>query len=156
MLAKLGYAPAARLSLCDAEHRQEGPAGGHHRHVGFEHDEGVADRVDDALRQLPAALALLARKALLADILDRTQDGAVVIVAGVEDLTRVDQHGALANRREVVLDLEPLDGCTVRNHAFKQDAKSRNIPLPVAEVVDHATFGFRAAGPEGLVESPVG
>ena len=107
MLAKFRDAPSACLGLRYPEHGEEGLACRNNGHVAFKHDERVADRVDDALRQLPGALALLAGRALLADVLDCEQDGAAIL-AGTEDLACVDQHGALANGREVMLDLEAI------------------------------------------------
>ena len=74
-----------RFRLGDPEYRQERLARRHDRHVVLEDDQGISDRVDDALGQLPVALALGPGRALLADILDGEQDGTVV-VAGVKDL----------------------------------------------------------------------
>ena len=99
MLAELGNAPAMRFGLGDPEHGQEGLARRHDGHVVFQHHQRIADGVDDALRQLPVAVAFLAGGALLADVLDGQQDEAVM-VAGAEDLARVDQHGAPADGRE--------------------------------------------------------
>ena len=46
------------LRLGNPEYRQESLARGHDRHVAFEHDQGIADRVDDTLGKSPVALAL--------------------------------------------------------------------------------------------------
>ena len=131
VLAQFGNAPPTRLRLGDPEYRQKRLARGHDRHVVFEHDQRIADRVDDALRELPVALALRSGGAFLADILDGEQDGAVM-VAGAENLARIDQHRAPANGREIVLDLEPFDRCAMRDHALKQCAQRGDIPLPVS------------------------
>ena len=155
VLAQFGNAPPAGFRLGNPEHRQKRLARRHDRHVVFEHDQRIADGVDDALGQLPVALALLARRAFLADILDGEQDEAVM-VAGAENLARIDQHGAPANGREIVLDLEAFDRRAMRDHAFEQSAQRGNIPLPVAEVVDQAAFGLVGAGAEGLVEGAIG
>src|ERR1700692_4512782 len=96
------------LRLGDPEYRQKGLARSHDRHVAFEHDQGIADRVDDTLSELPIALALLPGSALLADILDGEQDGAIM-VAGTKYFPGIDQHRAPANGREIMLDLEPFD-----------------------------------------------
>ena len=55
------------------------------------------------------------------------------MVAGAENLARIDQHGAPADGREIMLDLEALDRGAMRDHAFQQRAQRGNIPLPVAE-----------------------
>jgi hypothetical protein len=122
MLAQFGNAPAMRLGLGDSEHRQECLARGHDRHVVLEHDQGIADRIDDALGQLPVAVALLPGRAFLADVFDRQQD-ETVMVAGAEDLARVDQHRAPADGREIVFDLEPFDRGAMGNHALEQGAQ---------------------------------
>src|SRR5476649_1282876 len=114
-----------------------------------------ADRVDDALRQLPGALALGPRRALLADVLDGEQYGAVEI-AGTEDLSRIDQHRAQANRWKDMLDFEALDRCAMRDHALEQGAQGRNIPLPVSQIVDVTSLGLVRAGAERLVEGAIG
>ena len=144
-----------RLGLGDPEYRQKRLARRHDRHVVFEHDQRIADGVDDALRQLPVALALGARRALLADVLDGEQDGAVM-VAGAENLARIDQHGAPADGREIVLDLEAFDRCAMRDHALKQRAQRGDIPLPVAEIVNETALGLARAGAKRLVERAIG
>ena len=155
VLAQFGNAPPVRLRLGDPEHRQERLARGHDRHVVFEHDQGIADGVDDALGQLPVALALLPGRALLADILDGEQDEAVM-VAGAKNLPGVDQHGAPANGREIMLDLEPFDRCAMGDHALEQGAQRGDIPLPVSEVVDMTSLGLVGARAERLVERAIG
>ena len=155
MLTQFGNAPAARLGLGDSEDGQERLAGRHDGHVVFEHDQRIADRVDDALGQLPVALALGPGRALLADILDGQQDGTVM-VAGAEYLARIDQHRAPANRREIVLDLEPFDRCTMRDHALEQGAQGGDVPLPVSQFVDVTSLGLVGAGAERLVEGAIG
>jgi hypothetical protein len=42
------------------------------------------------------------------------------------------------------------------DHALEQDAQRRDIPLPVSEVVNQAPLGLLGAGPERLVERPIG
>ena len=54
------------------------------------------------------AAGVCPRRPFLADILDSEQDGAVM-VAGAENLAGIDQHGAPANGRKVVLDFESLN-----------------------------------------------
>jgi hypothetical protein len=155
VLAQLGNAPPMRLRRGDPEYLQERLARGHDRHVVFEHDQGIADRVDDALRELPVALALGPGGALLADILDGEQNGAIV-VAGTKNLPGIDQHGAPADGREIMIDLEPFDRCPMRYHAFEQDAQRRDIPLPVSEVVDMTSLGLLGARAKRLVECTIG
>src|SRR6187401_2065666 len=106
MLAQFRNAPSPRLRFGDSEHRQKGLAGSDDRDVVFEHDQRIAYRVDNALRQLPVALAVGPGRALLADVLDGEQYRTIHI-AGTEDFSRIDQHRAPANGREIVLNLEP-------------------------------------------------
>jgi hypothetical protein len=154
-LAQVGNAPSMRLRLGNPEYRQESLARRHDRHVVLEHDQGIADRVDYALSQLPAALALFPRGALLADILDGKQNGAVM-VAGMKDFPGIDQHRAPADGREIVLDLEPFDRRTMGDHALEEGAKRGDVPLPVSEVVDMTALGLIGARAERLVERAIG
>ncbi len=155
MLAQLAHQPPARFVLGDAEHGQEGPAGGDHGHVAFQHHHGVAHGVDNALGQLPVQLAFRPRGAFLADILDRQQDRALV-QTGLGDLAGIDQHGAPADGGEVVIHLEPLDRFQVGQQAFQQDVHGGNVPLAIAQPEDMAALGFRLAGAEHLIKGAVG
>ena len=121
----------------------------------FEDNQGIADRVDDTLSHLPVAFALGPRRAFLADILDGEQNESVMI-AGAKTLSRVDQHRAPADGREIVFNLEPFDRCPMGDHALQQGAKRRDIPLPVSEVVNMTSLGLIGAGAERLVERAIG
>ena len=55
-----------------------------------------------------------------------------------------------------MLDLEAFDRGAMRDDAFQQGAQRRNIPLPVAQIVDQAALGLVRAGAEGLVKGAVG
>jgi hypothetical protein len=57
---------------------------------------------------------------------------------------------------EGMLDLELLDSLTLRQDLRKQLAQARDVPLVVAELVDHAPFGLGGSDLEGLVEGRVG
>jgi len=121
MLAKFRNAPPMSLRLGNPEYRQKSLARSHYRHVAFEHDQGIADRVDDTLDQVPVALAFTPGSALLADILDSEQNGTVM-VARAKNFAGIDQHCALANDGKIMLDFEPFDRCTMRDHALEQGA----------------------------------
>ena len=155
VLKQLGNAPSTGLGLGNSEYRQKRLARRHDRHVVFQHDQRIADSVDDALRELPVALAFGPRRAFLADILDGQQD-RTVMVAGAENLACIDQHRAPADGREIVLDLEPFDRGAMWDHAFQQGAQRRNIPLPVSEVVNETALGLVGAGAKRLVKGAVG
>src|SRR3981189_3386034 len=68
-----------RLRRGNPEHRQKSLARSHNRHVVFEHDQGIANRVDDTLSQLPVALALFPSCTFLADILDGEQNETIMV-----------------------------------------------------------------------------
>ena len=70
VLAQFGNAPPMGLSLSTSEYRQERLARGHDCHVVFEHNQRIADRVNNTLSQLPIALALFSGGAFFAYILD--------------------------------------------------------------------------------------
>src|SRR5665647_1531830 len=144
-----------RLRLGNPEYRQKSLARSHNRHVVFEHDQGIADRVDDTLSNLPVALAFLPGSALLADILDSEQNGTIT-AAGVKNLPGIDQHCALSNGREIMLNLEPFNRCTMGDHALKQGAQRGDIPLPVSEVVNMTSLGLIGARAERLIERTIG
>jgi hypothetical protein len=155
VLAQFGNAPAKGLRLRTSEYGQERLARSHNRQVIFENDQGIADRVHNALRELPVALAFFAGGAFLADILDGKQNGAVII-ARTEYLAGVDQHRALTDCREIMLDLEPFDRGTVGDHALKQRAQRRDIPLPVSEIVNKTALGLFGIRAKRLIEGAIG
>ena len=55
-----------------------------------------------------------------------------------------------------MLDLEAFDRCPMRDHALKQGAQLRDVPLPVSEVVNMTSLGLAGARAEGLVEGAIG
>ena len=50
----------------------------------------------------------------------------------VKHAAGIEQHHAVADRWEFVLDLIGLDGAALWNDVFEDLAESRNVPLPVA------------------------
>ena len=144
-----------RFLFRSLEYRQERLAGRHDRHVVFEDNQGIADRIDDALSHLPVALALGTGRALLTDVFDGKKDETVMI-AGSKYLSRIDQHRPPADRRKIVLDLEPFDGGTMGNYAFEQRPQRGDVPLPVAESVNVAPLGLIGAGAKRLIERAIG
>jgi hypothetical protein len=44
------------------------------------------------------------------------------MVAGTKNLPGIDQHCAPTNGRKIMLNLEPFDRCTMRDHALEQGA----------------------------------
>jgi hypothetical protein len=55
-----------------------------------------------------------------------------------------------------MLDLECLDGLALKQEVREQLAQAWDVPLVIAELVDHAPFGLGGFDPEGLVEGTVG
>src|SRR6267142_1363068 len=144
-----------RLRLGNPEHRQKRLARSHNRYVVFEHDQGIANRVDDTLSQLPVALALFPSCTFLADILDGEQNETIMIT-GTKNLPGIDQHCTPTNGRKIMLNLEPFYRCTMMNHALKQGAQRRDVPLPVSEVVDKTSLGLIGACANRVVERAIG
>ena len=91
------------------------------------------------------------RPPALRDVFDREQDQLQVI-----DPTRVEQHDAVADRREVMLDLDIFEEIIVRQNLREQATQIRDVPLAMAKVVDHAPLGRGRLHPEGIVEGAIG
>ena len=51
-------------------------------------------------------------------------------------MSRVEEHHASADRWEFVLHLIGLDGAVFRDHVFEDSPQSRNVPLPIAQLVE--------------------
>ena len=77
------------------------------------------------------------------------------MVARAKNLPGIDEHGASSNGREIMLNLEPFDRCTVRDHALKQGAQLGDIPLPVSEVINKTSLGLNGARSKRLVEGTI-
>ena len=68
----------------------------------------------------------------------------------------VEQHDLAAERLEIVLDLEILDGRAARQQLFEQLAQPRDVPLAVADLVDEPAQHVVRRDREGAVERAVG
>ena len=58
----------------------------------------------------------------------------------VEHLSRVEKHHAPTNGWKFVLHLISLDGAVPRNNVVEDSPQSRNVPLPIAQLVEHSAF----------------
>ena len=81
----------------------------------------------------PGRLFLLFQLArpLLGEVVDREQDELVMI-----DAASVQHHDATPDLLELVFDLETVEGVVVGQNVFAQFAQLRNVPLPVAKLID--------------------
>src|SRR6476659_4959385 len=88
--------------------------------------------------------------AALSDVFYSQQEGSgrAVLVA---HFARVEEHHAASDGWEFVLHLIGLDGAMFRDHVFEDSPQSRNVPLPIAQLVKHSTFRI----PRLCVERPV-
>src|ERR1700681_3065799 len=62
----------------------------------------------------------------------------------MEDFTGIQEHRALADAREIMLDFVVFRGSLLGNNFSEQQTKLRNIPLTVSEVVQE--FALRVVG----------
>ena len=67
----------------------------------------------------------------------------------------VEQHAPRADRREVVLDLEVMDGDLPGDRLLQQRPQAGDVPLAVAEVVDEAALRLLLRDVERPVEGGV-
>ena len=111
------------------------------------------------LRQRSQFLLVLVDLPLLllaeGDIDDGQQDHLGLLALAV-DAPGVEQHGPAPDVLEIMLDLVVLEAAVVRQDVLQEPAQLRDIPLPVAELVDEPALGFLRRDPEGLVERLVG
>ena len=71
-----------------------------------------------------------------------------MIVPFVKHFPRIQQHRALSQAGEHARDLERLDGRVLGADGRKKKAQFGDIPLAVAELVEHAALGLLPVHPE--------
>jgi hypothetical protein len=81
--------------------------------------------------------------ALLGEVVERDQDQRLAL-AGPRQLAGAYQQRPLADALEVLLDLEGLDAAVPRQDLGEPLAQARDVPLPVADLVDQTALGRRA------------
>ena len=68
----------------------------------------------------------------------------------------VQEHHPAPDGREVVRDLEIVEGCLLGQDFFKQAAEAGDIPLAVAQVVDQLALSVVTRDLEGPIKGAVG
>src|SRR6266568_2098521 len=68
----------------------------------------------------------------------------------------VEQHLAMADFRKIVIDRKVPDHRFLRQHFLQQATEARDVPLPVAQLIDKLAFRFFPAGQELFIEGLVG
>ena len=106
-----------RFRLAYREYRQKCSIRFHDGHVSIEYHERVADRIDNALSQLPGALAIVPGCALLTDIVDSEQYGATLSTP--DNFPSVDEHRSVADDRKIMLDFESLNRLAIGDYIFE-------------------------------------
>lgn len=91
----------------------------------------------------------------LGDVEEREEDRMRVPVV-VDDLTRVEQHGAGAQSRKVVVDLKAVHGSVFRNDGLEKQSEGCNVPLAIAQVVQKLSLRLGGRHLEGVIEGPAG
>jgi hypothetical protein len=112
----------------------------------------LAQQLLGALQQ---AFLLAFDRAARGDVGEGQQDRGVW-TGLVDHHAGVQQHGALAQAREVVLDLEAVHRRVFRDDGLEQDPKGGDVPLPVAQVVEQAAHGVLRIDLKDLVEGTAG
>ena len=74
----------------------------------------------------------------------------------VVDTPGVEQHGAAAQCREVMLDQEFFDAGVLRQDLVQQLAQARDVPLAVAQIVEECADRFARRDAERAVEGAIG
>jgi hypothetical protein len=83
-------------------------------------------------------------------VLESKKKGRVSVVR-VEHLAGVQEHDAAANPGKLMLDLERVHGGALRDDFLPKLAKSRNLPLTVAERIERSAQDVLAVNPERQV-----
>ena len=76
------------------------------------------------------------------------------MIAGHENLARVELEDPLAQARKLVLDQEVVERRLVGNDPLQQGAQSRNVPLPLLQLVNPLADHIRLGIPEHRNEVP--
>ena len=87
----------------------------------------------------------------LRDVFEGEQNGRV-IVAFIEDLARIQEHDALADVGERVPDFIAVQLAMLRGDLLQQRTQCRNVPLAVAQCVEHTALRVLPPHPECQVE----
>ncbi len=89
----------------------------------------------------------------LGHVLEGQQDP---VVALLREPAGVEQHHLVPDVREIVRQLEIVDHRIVWEDLLEQGAQARNVPLPVAQVVEKPAFGVLRQNLKCAVEGAVG
>ncbi len=89
------------------------------------------------------------------NVLDGEEDQAGVCTNPLNP-PGVEQHDLPPDGLEGVRDLEIVERCLLRQNLSEQLPQGRDVPLPVAQVVEQSPLGFYRLDPKGAVERAVG
>jgi len=133
-----------------------------HERVGVEDHPGAGvqdeDAVPGSLEQPPIPeLGILqggTRSPAFGDVLDAHEDQPGLVVVRDEPMG-VEQHAPPPDRREVVFDLEILEGTVLGYDVLQQRSQQGAIPLAVAQVVEEPLLRLVLRDVEGPIEGGV-
>src|SRR5438477_5001140 len=117
--------------------------------TAVENQQRLAHSVDDVLCIGLDLIQKLLRAPPLGDVFHRQQDEIGVKRSGVE------QHHPAANVWKIVFEDKIVEYGTSGHDVFEQSSQCGQSPLPVAELINVTSLGFRRRDSKGLVERRV-
>ena len=104
------------------------------------------------LRSASSRAAFAPRRSVTSSMPSMDQLGFALLA---DEAPRIEQHDALAERLENMLHRVVLDGFVLRERFVEQPAQIRDVPLPVAEVVEQLPLGVAGRDAEQPIEGRV-
>ncbi len=145
---------ALGLGRIDAEGLVERPIGGAHAQVPAQHHEPFPHAVDQLLGELAAPLQIEQQPFPLGDVGNGEQDA--IGRAGAGQAARIEHHALRPIRSKSWIDAVILHPLAPAQHLFEQPPQRRDVPLPVAELVQLAPDRLLAPDAELLEECGIG